>query len=56
MEYKKYYDFAMELFNNSQKTENNSSLMLTKPLTKDFPAYNNYFEPKTKDKSRKNER
>lgn len=30
--------------------------MFTKPLVKDFPAYNHYFEPKTKEKSRKNER
>ena len=28
----------------------------TKPINKDFPAYNNYFEPRHKDKTKKHDR
>lgn len=56
-QYKKYYDFALELFNNSQKMENNnSSVLIQKPVVKDVPSYNNYFEPKQKEKSKKQDR
>ena len=56
-DYKKYYEFSLELFNNNQKLENNVSMMLpTKPINKDFPAYNNYFEPRPKDKTKKHDK
>jgi hypothetical protein len=47
----------MELFNASQKIESNGSVMFSKPLSKEFPTYNTYFEPKPpKERARKQEK
>lgn len=35
---------------------NNSSVLIQKPVVKDVPSYNNYFEPKQKEKSKKQDR
>lgn len=45
-QHKKYYDFAMELYNTSPKQEN-GSIIISKPPLRDFVPYNHYFEPKT---------
>jgi len=50
-EYKRFYDFSMELFNSAQKIDNTSSVF--RLSTKDGPAYNNYFEPKGNEKAKK---
>ena len=45
----------MELYN-SQKVEGNVSVMFSKPLSKEMPTYNNYFEPKPKEKTKKQDK
>ena len=46
----------MDLYN-SQKVEGNVSVMFSKPLSKEMPSYNNYFEPKiTKEKTKKQDK
>lgn len=46
-EYKKFYDFSMEIYNTTAKLQNNPSMMF-RNSNKEVPAYNNYFEPKPK--------
>ena len=53
MQYKKYYDFSIELYNQAQKAETNPSMIYQKPISKESPVYNNYFEPKQKEKKQK---
>lgn len=52
-EYKKFYDYAMEIYNTAPKIQSNASMMMFRPINKDGPAYNNYFKPDVKDKTRK---
>ena len=56
-DYKKFYDYALELFNTSQKVQANGSVMFNKQVSKEIPSYNNYFEPKVhKERAKKQEK
>jgi hypothetical protein len=47
----------MELFNTSQKVEGNGSVMFSKPVSREIPSYNSYFEPKVhKERGKKHEK
>ena len=54
-QYKKFYDFSMEIYNSSDKLQNNPSMMF-RNSNKEVAPYNNYFEPKTKQKTKKQEK